>query len=264
MVLGHENSQATVRETRQTRELIVKMQGAGSTNLEDVRSLCGKLSHVVLIVPEGRVHLRTLWKMLTKMESTSMHPNTLWKFLEQQHDDLSWWDEYLARPKVAMQLCTARIPDNSLGLSCDAASSYGVGIVIDGFYDSLKFVHNWRTALGTPRDIGWAEALALKLLITFLFKYRPPYNTHLLVHTDNTGVIGAWNKCFSCNEGTNSIIGRILCILLRNQCFLSLVYIESSVNPADTPSRGATAPNLTKKAFEGFPYTYNDIIYRPT
>jgi hypothetical protein len=99
-----------------------------------------------------------------------MRPGTLWKFLDQQHKDLSWWDEYLARPKVAMQLCTAQVPDDSLGLFCDASGSYGVGIVIDSFYDLLKFVHNWRTALGTPRDIEWAEALALELLITFLFE----------------------------------------------------------------------------------------------
>jgi hypothetical protein len=247
-----------------TRELVVKTQGIGCTNLKDVRSLCGKPSHIALIVPEGRVHLRSLWKMLTKMESTNMHPNTLWKFLDQQHDDLSWWDEYLTKPKVSMQLCTMRIPDDSLGLFCDASSSYGIGIVIDGSYDSLKFVQNWRTALNTSRDIRWAEALALELLITFLFEYRPLYNTHLLVHTDNTGVIGAWNKRSSRNKGTNTIIGRTLRILLRNQCFLSLVYIESAANPADAPSRGATVPDLTKKAFKGFPPAYKDILIRPT
>jgi hypothetical protein len=91
-----------------------------------------------------------------------------------------------------------------LGLFCDASSSYGVGIVIDGRYDSLKFVHGWRTAHETPHDIGWAEALALELLIIFLFESCPLYNAHLLVHTDNTGVIGAWNKRSSRNEGINS------------------------------------------------------------
>jgi hypothetical protein len=247
-----------------THELVVKTQGIGSVNLKGIRSLCGKLNHVALIVPEGRVHLRNLWKMLTKMESTEMHPSTLWKLLEQQHKDLTWWDRYLARPKVDMQLCTTRTPDDSLGLFCDASSSYGIGIVIDGHYDSLKFLHGWHTAQETPRDIGWAEALALELLITFLFESRPLYNTHLLVHTDNTGVIGAWNKRSSRNEGTNTIIGRILRILLRNQCFLSLTYIESAANPADAPSRGAAAPGLTKKSFKGFPATYKDILYRPT
>jgi hypothetical protein len=66
-----------------TRELVVKTQGIGTINLKEIRSLCGKLSHVAVIIPEGRVHLRSLWKMLTKMESTEMHPSTLWKLLEQ-------------------------------------------------------------------------------------------------------------------------------------------------------------------------------------
>jgi hypothetical protein len=165
-----------------TQELIVKAQGAGSTNLKDVRFLCGKLSHVTLLVPEER------------------HPGTLWRYLEQQHEDLSWWDEYLAKPEVAMQLCTAQVPDDSLGLFCDASGSYGIGIVTDGGYDSLKFIHNWRTVHGAHHDIGWVEALALELLITFLFKPLPLYDIHLLVHTDNTGVIGAWNKHPSRNE----------------------------------------------------------------
>jgi hypothetical protein len=202
--------------------------------------------------------------MLAKMESTEMHPNTLWKFLDQQHEDLSWWDKYPAKLKVDMQLCTTRTADDALGLFCDASGSYSIGIMIEKHYDSLKFADGWHTAQDTQHDIGWAEALALELLITFLFESRPLYNAHLLVHTDNTGVIGAWNKCSSCNKGTNTIIGHILRILLHNQCFLSLAYIESTANLADAPSRGATAPGLTRKAFKGFPTTYKDILYRPT
>ena len=82
------------------------------------------------------------------MEATEMHPNTWWKLLDQQHEDLSWWDTHLAKLRVDMQLCTTRTPDNSLGLFCDASSSYGIGIVIDGRYDSLKFVHPTRHRMG--------------------------------------------------------------------------------------------------------------------
>jgi hypothetical protein len=151
---------------------------------------------------------------------------------------LSWWDKCLTRPKVDMQLCTARIPDNSLGPFCDNSGSYSIGIVIDGGYDSLKFVHDWRAAHGTPHDIRWAEALAPELLTTFLFESHPLYKTHPLVHMDNTGVISTWNKGSLRNEGTNTINGPILHILLYNQHFLSLIYIESAANPADAPSRG--------------------------
>ena len=178
-----------------THELVVKTQGIGTTNLK---------KHPIPMwetQPCGANRAGRAGTPSQPMEDagengiTEMHLNTLWKLLEQQHEDLSWWDRYLARPKVDTQLCTTRTPDNSLGLFCDASSSYGIGIVIDGRYDSLKLVQGWRTAQGTPHDIGWAEALALELLITFLFESRPLYNAHLLVHTDNTGVIGAWNKC---------------------------------------------------------------------
>jgi hypothetical protein len=53
-----------------------------------------------------------------------------------------------------------------------------------------KFVYDWCTALGTPCDIGWAETLALELLITFLFESHPLYNETSFTRAFK----GAWKR----------------------------------------------------------------------
>jgi hypothetical protein len=43
------------------------------------------------------------------------------------------------------------------------------------------------------RHIGWLEGLALELLI-YIIEERGLQDVHLLVHSDNKGVIGAFDK----------------------------------------------------------------------
>jgi hypothetical protein len=161
-----------------------------------------------------------------------------------------------------MFLCTETIPSSNFDLYCDASTSWGIGIVINSLWDAFKFHEGWNTSVLTPRDIGWGEFAAVELVVYFVLKYYDLHNTHLLIHTDNQGVVGAWANRSSRNPASNDVLSRILSSLLARRCWLSLTYIKSADNPADRPSRGIPARNASRHTFPGFPPDLAGLMYR--
>jgi hypothetical protein len=241
---------------------VMLAQSAEKISLESLRSLIGKLSHVAMIVLEGRVNTRGLWRMLTNMEAKKIHPKTSWKWLDTQLENLKWWERKLDEPNIGLQLCTMEKPDDSFGLFCDASTSYGIGIVIEGKAEAFRFKPGWNSPDGPSRDIGYAEFVALHFLIYLFFSSHKIRNHHIKAYSDNAGVVGAWKNRSSSNISQNEVLGRILRILISRQCFLTLEYIRSENNPADAPSRGIFTDRAVKTTFRGFPAEYNDIVSR--
>jgi len=62
--------------------------------------------------------------------------------------------------------------------------------VIDNRYAGWRLIEGWACE---SRDIGWAESVALELAIYWLTQqqYR---DANIIVHSDNTGVIGAFSN----------------------------------------------------------------------
>jgi hypothetical protein len=241
---------------------VMMAQSAEKVSLESLRSLIGKLSHVAMIILDGRVNMRGLWRMLTNMEAKKIHPKVTWKWLDAQIENLSWWEKKLSESNIGLKLCTMEKPDDSFGLYCDASTSYGIGIVIEGNAEAFKFKPGWDSAEGVSRDIGYAEFVALHFLIFFFFSSRKIRNCHIKAYSDNAGVVGAWKNRSSTNVAQNEVLGRILRILISRQCFLTLEYIRSEDNPADAPSRGLFTEKARKTTFRGFPAEYKDIVSR--
>jgi hypothetical protein len=253
-----------IPEDKRTKYLdaVMMTQSRDSISLESLRSLCGKLSHVSMIVLEGRVNLRALWRMLANMEAKEMHVKASWKLQESQMKDLAWWETKLGEARIGIQLCTMAIPDDSFGLYCDASTSFGIGIVIERKAEAFKFKPGWQSAGDVSRDIGYAEFAALHFLLFFFFSSRQIRNHHIKVHSDNAGVVGAWKNRSSRNPEQNEILGQILRMLIKRQCFMTLEYIRSADNPADAPSRGVFSEDAQKTTFRGFPAGYSDIVAR--
>jgi hypothetical protein len=241
---------------------VMLAQSTEKVSLESLRSLIGKLSHVAMIVLEGRVNLRGLWRMLTNMEAKKIHPKVSWPWLDTQLENLRWWEKKLEEPDIGIKLCTMEKPDDSFGLYCDASTSFGIGIVIDGKAEAFRFKPGWNSSDGTPRDIGYAEFVALHILIFIFFSSHKIRNHHIKAYSDNSGVVGAWKNRSSTNASQNEVLGRILRILIARQCFLTVEYIPSEDNPADAPSRGVFSERAVKTVFRGFPAEYNDIVSR--
>jgi hypothetical protein len=232
-------------------------------SLSKLRSLCGKLNHFSHVVPLGPSNTRSLWSLLAAMEAKAFNEHISWPWGEPQLANLDWWSDTLSSPDVGMHLCTHPTPDDSYHIYCDASSSYGIGIIINGEFDAFKLSPDWRSSGPHPRDIGWAEFAAIELSIYFLLKKYLLHDTHILIHTDNKGVLGAWNKRQSKSPAQNEVLSRILSMLLPRQCYLTLEYVKSADNPADLPSRGLPAANARRAQFKGFPKGLIGLLQRP-
>jgi hypothetical protein len=249
------------KRTKAAEELS-DLASKSSITLKALRSVCGRLSHFSLVVLDGRVHLRGLYTMLAAMEARKTHDLASWDFWEGAWKDVSWWAKKLAGSRVGMKLCTQLVPDDSLRIFVDASTSYGIGVVIGTDFDRFKLAADWRASGGEIRDIGFLEFAAVELAIFFLISSFNISNRHLLIHSDNQGVIQAWAARSSRNPTQNRICARLLHLLSSRQCFLTLEYVQSANNPADLPSRGLDLAGYRRRTFKGFPTALRNIVFR--
>jgi hypothetical protein len=244
-------------------ETLIIAKSQQKISLSKLRSLCGKLNHFSHVIPLGPANTRSLWALLAAMEAKAYNEHISWDWGEPQLANLDWWSNTLSTPNVGMRLCTQPTPDDSFHIYCDASTSYGIGVIINGEFDAFQLSPDWRTSGPHPRDIGWAEFAAIELAVFFFLKKYPLHDSHILIHTDNKGVLGAWNKRQSKSPAQNEVLSRILTMLLPIQCFLTLEYVKSADNPADLPSRGLPAVNATRTQFKSFPKMLAGLLKRP-
>jgi hypothetical protein len=231
-------------------------------SLKSLHSLSGSLSHVSMVVPEGRSNLRGLWNLLSSMSSSSSSPHSQREWSPSARRDLEWWNKLLDSRDISMRLCTEVVPDDSFQVFSDASTSWGIGVVIGSEYDRFKLSDGWENWDDEPKDIGWLEFAGLELAVFFLLSKHRLRNRHILIHVDNQGIIGAWNARVSRNPAQNAVLARIIRLLLRAQCFVSLAYIASAQNPADAPSRGLSPSDLARTHFPGFPTSLRHVLNR--
>ena len=135
--------------------------------LEDVQKLYGKLLHTCLIVPEGRAYLTKLEKMMGMFHDTPhrpCHPPRHTDF------DLLWWLRTLSRPTLIREIPGAQEVVDVHAFS-DASSTVGIGVVIRDRWRAWSLQPGWDT---DQRDIGWAEAVGMELLIRTILRDAPP------------------------------------------------------------------------------------------
>jgi hypothetical protein len=231
-------------------------------SLKSLHSLSGSLSHVAMVVPEGRVNLRGIWTFLSSMSTSCSSPHAQRPWTPSARRDLEWWSRLLENPDISMRLCTEVSPDDSFRVFSDASTSWGVGVVIGTEYDRFKLAEGWENWDGEARDIGWLEFVGVELAVYFLLAKHRLRNRHILVHVDNQGVVGAWNARVSRNPAQNTVLARIIRMLLRAQSFISLEYVTSAENPADAPSRGLSPDGLSRTHFPGFPTPLRHVLIR--
>jgi hypothetical protein len=91
-------------------------------------------------------------------------------------------------------------------------------------------------------DISWLETLAVEL-VTYLLDTWDVCKSHVTIHSDNQGTIGAMKKGWSPNFHINLTVHRTFSILIPHFIVPSFLYIESTANLADPISRGLLGPN---------------------
>ncbi|CAG7850497.1 SubName: Full=Reverse transcriptase domain protein, putative {ECO:0000313/EMBL:EUC58599.1}; Flags: Fragment [Serendipita indica DSM 11827] len=258
----------SVSESKRKKNLALVqevLEEGRKTSGERLQSLCGKLAHLGMIIPEGRTHTRALWATVAKMGLPNQHSKYIkWNMPEKAKCDLRWWKETLEKPEIKIQLCTQREPNCKYRIYTDASTGWGLGVVIDDEYDKFRLESDWRTREGdgAEREIGWAEFAAVELAVEFILQRPEAERTHIEICTDNQGVIGGWKKRLSRNEAQNEVLGRILRRLVRAEAYLTLTYVRSEENPADGPSRGLEPPGYTQRKLGRFPRSLVSYVRR--
>jgi hypothetical protein len=118
----------------------------------------------------------------------------------------------------------------------DASTDWGIRLVLGSSWNAWTLCDGWK---GKGRDIGWLEAIIVKLAIQTLFD-QGWKDASVLIHSDNQGVISAFQKGRSRDFQVNLCIHRVEAIVMASNVFHMLSYTESAKNQADTVSHGET------------------------
>jgi len=234
-----ENKMVSLQEKKKVKYLtaVEEWRRKETHTLEDVQRLYGKLLHTCLIVPEGKAYLTKLEKMLGIFHDAPHKPRH-----QPRHTDIDllWWLRTLSKPTLTREIPgTQEVVD--LHAFSDASSTIGIGVVIRDRWRAWKLEPGWNT---DNRDIGWAEAVGMELLIRIILRDAPP-GTRFKIYGDNKGVVEGWWSGRSRNSQVNEIFKRIHLLLSLHRCFVYTRYVQSESNPADGPSRGIY-PNPNK------------------
>lgn len=195
----------------------------------DAMKINGSLSHITMVYPDGRAYLPNICKFISSFKGPhqSLHPGHRTK------TDLKWWSSMLDKPSVARSL-VSRGDIVDLDFWMDASSSWGIGLLCEGRWAAWKWLDGWRSDF---REIGWAEAVAVELAVR-LIDVRGWSNMHVLLRSDNQGVIGAYRRGRGRNPEINDSIRRVDVIASARNISFSFTYVESEANLADPISRG--------------------------
>jgi hypothetical protein len=216
--------------------------GNKSTQRE-AQSLLGTLVHCSLAMPDSRSHLPALSRFATSF-NMALSPFTQKSPNPSVLSDIAWWREHLSTNFAGSRLHRPP-PPSPIDFWVDASTDWGIGIVFNGEWDSWKFSTQWRS---NGRNIGWAEFVAIEigLIVAISNGYS---NIHFTIRSDNQGVIHAIKGGKSRSSVQNTVLQRITCLLNSHNIWISSLYVPSSTNLADSPSRGFAIIEFPRRHF---------------
>lgn len=223
------------RRVADFRDLV---KGRGTCTRKDLERIHGSLCHVAFVVSRGRSYLPSLTNLMSDFSSRS-RPTARLHATTAVQQSLAWWSSALSsicEPRSIMN----RGPPCDMGLFVDASTSFGVGIYIDGRWSILRLRDSWNEDGG--RGICWLETVAVEILVIYLDELLGLRDRHILIHSDNQGTIGSLSKGKSRNFHVNHSVRRCFDIAVPTGLSISLEYVASAENPADSLSRGLFGP----------------------
>jgi hypothetical protein len=150
--------------------------------------------------------------------------------------DVEYWRTLLSQKFCGSML---RSPPTVLPIEfwVDASTSWGVGVVFDGEWQSWRLKQGWRIE---DHNIGWAEMLAIELGLRTVISagFR---DMHFLAKSDNTGVIGSLANGKAYNLAHNRVLQRIVALMRSHGLWITSEYVPSADNIADKPLQGIPA-----------------------
>lgn len=228
-----------VLPTKKKEKYLAKLDEWSSSNsisLKTTESLIGTLNHVCLVIPHGRSHLPAFYAFRTSFPSEGSH------FIKHRPSkpvlhEIDWW-----RTTLSSKWCGVNIkrPPNPLDIQLfvDASTSWGIGLVLDDKWLAWPLKEGWQTE---GRDIGWAEMVAVDLAVRTLIAGHF-VECHVILRSDNAGVVGAFSAGYSRSSQQNLVLRHIVDSFQAHGIWLTLEWVPSESNLADKPSRGIFPP----------------------
>ncbi|CDO76109.1 hypothetical protein BN946_scf184876.g2 [Trametes cinnabarina] len=204
------------------------------------QKLSGTLSHCTFIYPRGRTYLTGLYTFL----ASYVNEHALRYPPKSVISDLGWWRSILSLPSEHRVL-EKRGEVRNLDLWVDASTDWGIGIVIGQSWDAWRWAMERELWNKMGRDIGWAEMIAIELLLRRLVE-EGLENAAVLVRSDNKGVIKAFRRGCSRNWQVNLSIRRTELLCMEKNLDLQPVYVNTKENRADPVSRGIPDARLCR------------------
>lgn len=236
----------------------------GSISLKTTESLIGTLNHACLVIPHGRSHLASLYAFCASFPVNTSH------FLRHRphkavREDVEWWKSTLSKEWCGINIVRPPEPlDDELFVN--VSTSWGVGLVLNNKWLAWPLKSGWKS---DGRDIGWAEMIAINLAVKTLITAGYT-GCHIILKSDNTGVVGALAAGYSRSTQQNFILRHIVDSFQMHNIWLTIKWVPTDLNIADRPSRGnfpsrsllfpfppAVPPYL--KEFIRFPIRHNKI-----
>jgi hypothetical protein len=172
--------------------------------------------------------------------------------------DLGWWRTRLQDSFVGLKIVRPPEPlPNKVYV--DASTSWGIGLVLDGKWLAWQFREGWKT---DGHEIGWAEMVAVELAIRTLITGKFS-SCHVVVRSDNQGVVGALKAGRSRGSQQNLVLREIVKLIQDNGIWVSTAWIPTLENPADNPSRGVFMGRDSLLSFQPrIPYHLTNLIHK--
>ncbi|CUA68220.1 Alpha-mannosidase 2C1 [Rhizoctonia solani] len=213
---------------------------SGPATLRSTESVLGSLIHCALAVPLGRLRVAGIARFTSSFSHAYKDRFKTRVIPDYAKEDAAWWLDILLQPNCGSSLS---LPPPFIDIPCfvDASTSFGVGLHLGGRVRAWALKKGWKSA---GRDIGWAEMIALELALLALAAAGYS-NCSIIIHSDNQGVIGAFQTGRSRNTHQNAALQRIQSLALDRNIQVSLIYVHTDENLADAPSRGITASTDT-------------------
>jgi hypothetical protein len=166
-------------------------------SLRELQRISGYLTHTTFIYPHGRSYLSNVYKEIASYPDEHV-PHWLRK---STIANLKWWLELLLSNSTPIPL-SPHPPTRDYGIWVDASTGTGIGILWNGHWAAWSTTPKW---CGPSWDIAWLEAVAVELVVHLIYA-KGITGTDVLIHSDNQGVIAAFQKGRSSNFQINLCI----------------------------------------------------------
>lgn len=199
-----------------------------TVDLKTLQRFAGKTTSFSITVLAARLYTRASFRAISsciksphksiKVSGDLRREILYWRFLDNWQGCLPWFEER----HVVMTMYS------------DASNSGWGGVFPDESGNSIEVLDYW-TPSDRSQPIVIREALALKNAILAGAGSLAP--SRVDAHVDSLPLVRAWSNQGGKSKALSNVIQAIYETFLRFNIALSLVYVPSGDNPADTPSR---------------------------